>query len=54
MIFNKVKPSSEFDLSTHQPKVDMTPWKYRYVAGIIVLALVVVSYIIFSPLVLAK
>ncbi|AAO05832.1 hypothetical protein SE_2190 [Staphylococcus epidermidis ATCC 12228] len=32
----------------------MTPWKYRYVAGIIVLALVVVSYIIFSPLVLAK
>ena len=54
LIFNKVKLSSEFDLSTHQPKVDMTPWKYRYVAGIIVLALVVVSYIIFSPLVLAK
>jgi len=54
LIFNKVKPSSEFDLNTHQPKVDMTPWKYRYVAGIIVLALVVVSYIIFSPLVLAK
>ena len=48
LIFNKVKPSSEFDLSTHQPKVDMTPWKYRYVAGIIVLALVVVSYIIFT------
>lgn len=54
LIFNKVKPSSEFDLNTHQSKVDMTPWKYRYVAGIIVLALVVVSYIIFSPLVLAK
>ena len=54
LIFNKIKPSSEFDLKTHQAKVDMTPWKYRYVSGIIVLILVVISYIILSPLVLAK
>lgn len=54
LIFNKVKPSNEFDLKTNNSKVDITPWKYRYVAGMIILALVVVVYIIFSPLVLAK
>lgn len=54
LIFNKIKPSSEYDLKSRQEQVDMTPWKYRYVAGIIILALVVISYIIFSPLVLAK
>lgn len=50
LIFNKLYPSNEFDLSKDFSKVDMTPWKYRYVAGIAVLAVVVVSYIIFSPL----
>ena len=54
LMFNKIKPSSEYDLKSRQAQVDMTPWKYRYVAGIIILALVVISYIIFSPLVLAK
>lgn len=50
LIFNKLYPSNEFDLSKDFSKVDMTHWKYRYVAGIAVLAVVVVSYIIFSPL----
>lgn len=54
MIFNKLKPSNEFDLNTNKAKVDITPWKYRYIAGTIILALVVIIYIIFSPLVLAK
>lgn len=54
LVFNKFKPSNTFDLNTNQAKVDLTPWKYRYVTGGIVLGLVVLAYIIFSPLVLAK
>ena len=54
LIFNKLKPSNEFDLNTNNAKVDLTPWKYRYIAGTIILALVVIISIIFSPLVLAK
>ena len=54
LIFNKVKPSDELDLKSNYAKVDMTPWKYRYIAGAIVLLLVVISYIIFSPIGLAR
>ncbi|MDK7114925.1 solute:sodium symporter family transporter [Staphylococcus pettenkoferi] len=54
LIFNKVKPSDELDLKSNYAKVDMTPWKYRYIAGAIVLLLVVLSYVIFSPIGLAK
>ncbi len=34
--------------------VDLTPWKYRWPAAILSIALVIVIYIIFSPLVLAS
>lgn len=54
LVFNKFKPSNTFDLNTNKAKVDLTPWKYRYITGGIVLGLVVLAYIIFSPLVLAK
>ncbi|BBD88962.1 putative symporter YidK [Staphylococcus caprae] len=54
LIFNKIKPSSEYDLKSRKAVVDTTPWKYRYIAGTIILLLVVLSYVIFSPLVLAK
>ena len=52
LIFNKVSPSDHFDLNTNKAKVDLTLWKYRYVAGGVVLGLVIIAYIIFSPLVL--
>ena len=51
LILNK---SSEYDLKSRKAVVDTTPWKYRYIAGTIILLLVVLSYVIFSPLVLAK
>ncbi|BCU51488.1 solute:Na+ symporter, SSS family [Staphylococcus auricularis] len=54
LLFNHFKPSNTFDIHSNYAKVDMTPWKYRYVTGIIVLILVVICYIIFSPIGIAK
>ncbi|HCA7044935.1 TPA: solute:sodium symporter family transporter, partial [Staphylococcus pseudintermedius] len=53
LIFNKIKPSNAFDFDANYAKVDITPWKHRYVVGIIIIIIVIVTYTIFSPLVLA-
>lgn len=43
----------DFEFDKYKSKVDLTPWKYSKLVGIILLAIVVVMYIVFSPLVLA-
>ncbi|WP_192978258.1 solute:sodium symporter family transporter [Mammaliicoccus vitulinus] len=53
MLFNKWKPSDEFDFSVNYAKVDITPWKYRYIVGGIIIFVVIGTYILFSPLGLA-
>lgn len=53
MLFNKLKPSDEFDFSVNYAKVDITPWKYRYIVGSIIIIVVIGTYILFSPLGLA-
>ncbi|WP_239751728.1 solute:sodium symporter family transporter [Mammaliicoccus sp. H-M34] len=53
MLFNKWKPSDEFDFSVNYAKVDITPWKYRYLVGGIIIFVVIGTYILFSPLGLA-
>ncbi len=53
MLFNKWKPSDEFDFSVNYAKVDITPWKYRYIVGGIIIFIVIGTYILFSPLGLA-
>ncbi|WP_419791009.1 solute:sodium symporter family transporter [Staphylococcus chromogenes] len=49
-LFNRTRPTTTFDLKSVNAKVDLTPWKYRYVLGIGVIGLVIVMYIIFSPI----
>lgn len=53
LLFNKWKPSDEFDFNVNYAKVDITPWKYRYVVGAIIIIVVIGTYILFSPLGLA-
>lgn len=53
MLFNKWKPSDEFDFSVNYAKVDITPWKYRYLVGGIIVLVVIGTYVLFSPLGLA-
>lgn len=52
-LFNKWKPSDEFDFSVDYAKVDTTPWKHRYVVGAIIIFVVIGTYILFSPIGLA-
>nr|WP_263314162.1 solute:sodium symporter family transporter [Mammaliicoccus sp. Marseille-Q6498] len=52
-LFNKWKPSDEFDFSVNYAKVDITPWKYRYLVGGIIIVVVIGTYILFSPIGLA-
>jgi len=54
LLFNKLKPSDEFDFSVNYAKVDITPWKYRYIVGGIIIVVVIATYILFSPLGLAQ
>lgn len=53
MLFNKWKPSDEFAFSVNYAKVDITPWKYRYLVGGIIIFVVIGTYVLFSPLGLA-
>lgn len=53
MLFNKWKPSDEFDFSVNYAKVDITPWKHRYLVGGIIVLVVIGTYVLFSPLGLA-
>lgn len=54
LLFNKLKSSDEFDFSVNYAKVDITPWKYRYIVGGIIIVVVIATYILFSPLGLAQ
>ena len=48
LIMARLRPKKE----TYQPKVtdviDITPWKYTIVAGIVIAALVISTYVIFN------
>lgn len=53
--FSKFRPrEGGVELDKYQNKVDLTPWKHVKWLGVVILVIVVASYIIFSPLVLAR
>ncbi len=53
--YSQLKPDQEdFQFDKYKNKVDITPWKHSKWVGILILVIVVASYIVFSPLVLAK
>ncbi len=54
-LFSISRPDKlDFEFEKYASKVEMTPWKYSKWVGFLILLTVVVMYIVFSPLVLAK
>lgn len=53
--YSQIKPSQDdFQFDKYTNKVDITPWKHVRWVGVLILVIVVASYIVFSPLVLAN
>jgi len=53
--YSQTKPSQEdFQFDKYTNKVDITPWKHVRWVGVLILVIVVASYVVFSPVVLAK
>ncbi len=50
----KMKPMSKAYMYKTNPQVDMVPWKYSLFTAVILLSLVVLIYIVFSPIGLAN
>lgn len=47
------KPEGEFEITEYTTKVDIQPWKYVKVASLALFILIVLTYVLFSPLGLA-
>lgn len=53
--YSQKRPEKDdFQFEKYQSKVDITPWKHVRWTGLVILVIVVASYVVFSPLVLAK
>lgn len=50
MLISKWKPDGKFILETFNTKVDITPWKYTKVTAIVIIAAVIFTYAVFSPI----
>ncbi|MGM0126326.1 SSS family solute:Na+ symporter [Enterococcus sp. AZ194] len=51
LLLPRLKPEADFIMEAfHAPKVDIVPWKHGKLVGGIVIAIVIVTYAIFSPL----
>ncbi|WP_110111931.1 solute:sodium symporter family transporter [Bacillus sp. CGMCC 1.16541] len=50
LLIGKVKPRSTPYVFKANPSVNMTPWKYTLPTAIVLLALVALTYIVFSPI----
>lgn len=53
MAFSKYGKTEEFNFDC-ESKLDITPWKHRYLVGTIVVITVIATYLLFSPLGLAR
>ncbi|MBU0278247.1 MULTISPECIES: solute:sodium symporter family transporter [unclassified Gemella] len=54
LTFSKYGRTEEFDFNTYSSELDLTPWKNRYLVSTVVVVTVVATYLLFSPLGLAK
>lgn len=54
MTFSKYGKTEHFDFNQYNSGLNLTPWKHRYIVGAIVVITVVATYLLFSPLGLAK
>lgn len=50
VLVSKWKPEGDFEMSSFTTKVDVTPWKYANVAGVVLVILIVGTYVLFSPI----
>lgn len=49
-LVSKWKPQGSFEITDFTTKVDVTPWKHTKVSGVLLLGLIVLTYVVFSPL----
>lgn len=47
---SKWKPEGEFEITSFTTKVDLEPWKHAKLAGSILLVLIILTYVVFSPI----
>lgn len=54
LTFSKYGKTEEFNFDEYDSGLDLNPWKYRHIVGIIVVVTVIATYLLFSPWGLAK
>lgn len=54
MVVSKLKPDGEFVLNSFDTKVDIEPWKYTKVTAIVLVVVVILTYVAFSPIGFAR
>lgn len=53
-VVSKLKPDGDFELKVFNTKVDITPWKHTKLVSVITILVVVLTYLMFSPLGIAR
>jgi len=49
-LVSKLKPGGNYEITSFSTKVDIKPWKYAKVSGIVLIILIILTYVVFSPL----
>lgn len=49
-LVSKWKPEGEFEITQFTTKVDVKPWKYAKISGALLLGLIILTYVFFSPI----
>ncbi|MDT2674579.1 solute:sodium symporter family transporter [Enterococcus dongliensis] len=50
LVVSKVKPDGEFVLNSFDTKVNIEPWKYSKIAAVVLVVVVILTYVAFSPI----
>lgn len=53
-VVSKLKPDGDFELKVFNTKVDITPWKHTKLVSVITVLVVVLTYLMFSPVGIAR
>lgn len=49
-LVSKWKPGGTYRITDFTTKVDVTPWKYANLSGVLLLGLIILTYVVFSPI----
>ncbi|MGO3733159.1 MAG: solute:sodium symporter family transporter, partial [Vagococcus sp.] len=54
LLISNLKPDGRFEITSFNTKVDITPWKYTTIVSVLTIVVVVITYLVFSPIGFAK